>query len=160
MVDFSNFDKNINTQELKTQMKKAKESEYEEVKKGQYSVTVQNLEVKPTKRGDKLMLSASFKITGNADGTRKHVGQWVFFNRVIAGNRNTGSWNDGVAIAGVLAWLKKLMEAFGFEEEDCDIEFTTYSDFAEDVSDIYQDLGDDEIDIEYDPDSFNQVKIL
>jgi hypothetical protein len=160
MVDFSNFDNNIDSKELKTQMEKANENEYEEVKKGEYTVKVQNLEVKPTKKGDKLMLSASFKITGNADGSKKHVGQWLFFNRVIAGNRNTGTWNDGAAISGVLTWLKELMLSFGFEQEDCDIEFTTYSDFAEDVLDIYQDLGDDEIDIEYDPDAFNPIKIL
>jgi hypothetical protein len=73
----------------------------------------------------------------------------IFMNRVLAGTKN-----DANMIASVLGWLDKL-------ESETRPEFKNYSQFAENVLDIFEEVADAvELDVEYDADKFNSITIL
>lgn len=152
-MDFKKFDQMVNKDELKKQMEAA--PEYDDVPKGTYMGVIDKMEIKETKAGDKLMLAVQMGITETLDAPKKQDKRKIFFNRVICGNKTTEKWNDGVAIKGVISWLEKLLD------EGDTIEFKNYSDFANEVLDIYQDICPSiELKINYDPDAFNPVEIL
>lgn len=153
-VDFSKFDQMVNQDELNKQIENASQSEYDDVPKGNYICSIEKMEVKPTKAGDKLMFSVSMKIKENLSGEGQ-VGRWIFFNRVICGNRPNakGTWNDGVAIKGVMSWLEKLDPPY-------DVVFNGYQDFSDLVLDIFQDISKSiEVSVQYDGDAFNSITI-
>ena len=152
-VDFDKFDKMVDEKQLKKDIEAASMTAYDEVPDGTYVVSIETLEVKPTKAGDKLMLSAAFKINETIDAPMKQDGRWVFFNRVICGNRTTENWNDGKAIKGVITWLKEIFD-------DVDIDFETYSQFANDVNSLYCENKDEiELQIKYTANAFNPIII-
>lgn len=152
-MDFDKFDKMINNSELKKQMDAA--PEFDDVPAGKYMVVIDKMEVKPTKAGDKLMFAVQMGITETLDAPKKQDKRKIFFNRVICGNKTTERWNDGVAIKGVISWIEELLDP-----ED-NIEFKNYSQFAEEILDIYQDICPQvSLKIEYDPDAFNPVSII
>lgn len=152
MVDFSKFDKLVNNDEIKKQMDKA--PEYDDVPCGTYLVEIKNMEIKPTKAGDKLMFAVQMQIVETIDAPKKQDKRYIFFNRVICGNKNNEKWNDGVAIKGVISWLDHLFN------ENCGIEFTSYSQLADDVLDAFQDLeGKVQVKVKYDPSAFNPIEI-
>lgn len=150
-VDFSAFDAKMDPN-LQDDVKNAKE--YEDVPNGDYIVSVDKMEVKTTKAGDKLMFAVQMSIKENSDGSKSNQkGHKIFFNRVISGNRVSESWNDGKAIKSVITWLNKL-------ETDLIPEFVNYSDFAELVLDIFQEIqGKVELDVTYKASDFNPVSI-
>lgn len=150
-VDFSAFDAKMDPN-LQDDVKNAKE--YEDVPNGDYIVSVDKMEVKTTKAGDKLMFAVQMSIKENSDGSKSdQKGRKIFFNRVISGNRVSESWNDGKAIKSVITWLDKL-------ETDLIPEFVNYSDFAELVLDIFQEIqGKVELDVTYKASDFNPVSI-
>ena len=150
-VDFSAFDAKMDPN-LQDDVKNAKE--YEDVPNGDYIVSVNKMEVKTTKAGDKLMFAVQMSIKENSDGSKSNQkGRKIFFNRVISGNRVSESWNDGKAIKSVITWLNKL-------ETDLIPEFVNYSDFAELVLDIFQEIqGKVELDVTYKASDFNPVSI-
>lgn len=150
-VDFSAFDAKMDPN-LQDDVKNAKE--YEDVPNGDYIVSVNKMEVKTTKAGDKLMFAVQMSIKENSDGSKSNQkGRKIFFNRVISGNRVSESWNDGKAIKSVITWLDKL-------ETDLIPEFVNYSDFAELVLDIFQEIqGKVELDVTYKASDFNPVSI-
>lgn len=150
-VDFSAFDAKMDPN-LQNDVKNAKE--YEDVPNGDYIVSVDKMEVKTTKAGDKLMFAVQMSIKENSDGSKSNQkGRKIFFNRVISGNRVSESWNDGKAIKSVITWLDKL-------ETDLIPEFVNYSDFAELVLDIFQEIqGKVELDVTYKASDFNPVSI-
>lgn len=150
-VDFSAFDAKMDPN-LQDDVKNAKE--YEDVPNGDYIVSVDKMEVKTTKAGDKLMFAVQMSIKENSDGSKSNQkGCKIFFNRVISGNRVSESWNDGKAIKSVITWLDKL-------ETDLIPEFVNYSDFAELVLDIFQEIqGKVELDVTYKASDFNPVSI-
>lgn len=152
-MDFGKFDKLVNQDEIKKQMEAA--PEFDDVPAGTYRCSIEKMEVKPTKAGDKLMFAVQLKIKETLDAPKKQDKRYIFFNRVICGNKNTDKWNDGIAIKGVCTWINKLLP-----EGDEGIEFTNYSDFADEVLDIYQDIcGSIEVDVKYDPEAFNPINI-
>ena len=152
-VDFNKFDKMVNGDELKKQMDAAQE--FDDVPKGQYMAVIDKMEIKETKNKDKLMFAVQLGITETLDAPKKQDKRKIFFNRVICGNKSTERWNDGVAIKGVISWITKLLE------EGDSIEFKNYSQFAEEVLDIYQDICPQvSLKINYDPDAFNPVEIV
>lgn len=152
-MDFDKFDKMVDNKELKKQMDAA--PEYDDVPKGTYMTVIDKMEIKPTKAGDKLMLAVQMGITETIDAPKKQDRRKVFFNRVICGNRTTEKWNDGVAIKGVISWLEKLLD------DGDTIEFKNYTQLADEVLDIYQDICPHiEVKIEYDPDAFNPITIV
>lgn len=152
-MDFNKFDALVNQEELKKQMDAA--PEYDDVPGGTYMVVIDKMEIKPTKKGDKLMFAVQMGITETIDAPKKQDKRKLFFNRVICGNKTTEKWNDGVAIKGVISWIEKLLD------EGDSIQFINYSQLAEEVLDIYQDICPQIVlKIDYDPDAFNPVTIV
>lgn len=152
-MDFDKFDKMVNNEEIKKQMEVA--PEYDDVPKGIYMAVIDKMEIKPTKAQDKLMFAVQLGITETIEAPKKQDKRKLFFNRVICGNKTTERWNDGVAIKGVISWVEKLLD------EDDPIEFKNYSQFADEILDIYQDICPQVVlKIDYDPDAFNPVSIL
>lgn len=151
-VDFSKFDKMVDNKALKEQMDKA--LEYDDVPKGIYICDIDKMELKPTKAGDKLMFAVQMGINTTVDAPKNQNKRKIFWNRVICGNKTTEKWNDGVAIKGVISWLKKLLD-----ESDV-LEFRDYGQFADEVLDIFQDICPNiEVRVKYDPDAFNPIEI-
>lgn len=152
-MDFAKFDKMVNKDELKKQMDAA--PEYDDVPAGVYLVEIEKMEVKLTKNKDKLMFSTQFGIVETINAPKKQDKRKLFWNRVICGNKTTDKWNDGVAIKGVITWLKS------FLDDDDPLVFESYSQFAEDVLDIFQDVAQDILlQIDYKPDDFNPITIM
>lgn len=152
-MDFDKFDKMVNNDEIKKQMDAAQE--FDDVPKGIYMVNIDKMEVKTTKAGDKLMFAVQMGITETINAPKKQDKRKIFFNRVICGNKTTERWNDGVAIKGVISWVEKLLD------EGDSIEFKNYSQFAEEILDIYQDICPNvSLKVDYDPDAFNPVSII
>lgn len=151
-IDFEKFNKMVDNKELKKQMDAA--PEYDDVPKGKYLCDIDKMEIKETKSHDKLMFSVQLGIKETIDAPKKQDKRKIFFNRVICGNKTTDKWNDGVAIKGVVSWIEKLLD------EGDTLEFKNYSQFAEEVLDIYQDICPSIfVKIAYDPDAFNPVTI-
>ena len=152
-MDFNKFDNMIDQKTLKEQMEKA--PEYDDVPKGTYMAVIDKMEIKPTKAGDKLMLAVQMAITETIEAPKKQDKRKIFMNRTICGNKTTEKWNDGVAIKGVITWLNKLLD------EGDTIEFKTYTQFADEVLDIYQEICPNiELKVNYDPDGFNPIEIV
>lgn len=153
MADFDKFDKMINKDELQKQMDAA--PEFDDVPKGTYICNIENMEVKPTKKQDKLMLAVQMGIIETVEAPKKQDKRKIFMNRTICGNKSTEKWNDGVAIKGVITWLEKLLD------DGDTIEFTSYTDFADEVLDIFQSVCPKiEVKVDYDPDGFNTIDIV
>ena len=152
-VDFNKFDQMVNASELKKQMEAA--PEYDDVPAGTYMAVIDKREIKETKNKDGLIFAVQMGITETIDAPKKQDKRKIFFNRKVFGNNITDKWNDGIAIKGVISWIEKLLD------EDDTIEFESYSQFADEVLDIYQDICPQIVlKIEYDPDAFNSVSIL
>lgn len=100
------------------------------------------------------MFAVQMSIKENSDGSKSNQkGRKIFFNRVISGNRVSENWNDGKAIKSVITWLDKL-------GTDLIPEFVNYSDLAELVLDIFQEIqGKVELDVTYKASDFNPVSI-
>ena len=126
-VDFSKFDQMVDLQELQKEVHDAPESNFADVPDGDYEVSFDSMEIKETKAGDKLMFSVQCSIL---EGDQK--GRKIFFNRTISGNTSP-KWTNGMAIKSVCTWLDKL-------ETDTVPEFVNYSDFADCVLDIFQEV--------------------
>lgn len=152
-VDFNKFDQMVDQKELKKQMEAT--PEYDDVPKGTYMVVIDKMEIKPTKAQDKLMLAVQMGITETIEAPKKQDKRKIFFNRVICGNRTTERWSDGAAIKGVISWVEKLLD------EGDTIEFKNYSQFADEILDIYQDICPQiSLKVDYDPDAFNPITIV
>lgn len=157
-VDFSAFDAKVNLNELQEEVKNA--PEFADVPDGQYIVTIEKMEIKATKAGDKLMFAVQCKILSGADDDGEEVettqkNRMIFFNRVITGNKNSENWNDGKAIKSVCTWVNKLI---GEDEEP--VEFVNYSDFAEQILDVFQSIqGAVELHVAYAAKDFNPITI-
>ena len=153
MVDFDKFDQMVDQKELKKQMDAA--PEFDDVPKGTYMACIEKMEVKTTKSGDKLMLAVQMGITETISAPKKQDKRKIFWNRVICGNKTSEKWNDGVAIKGVISWIEKLLD------EGDTLEFKNYSQFADEILDIYQDICPAVVlKIDYDPSAFNPISIV
>lgn len=149
MVDFSAFDSKVNMEELQKDINSQPKREYEDVPAGTYDVSFDKMELKMTKKGDKVMFAVQANILDGDQKKRK-----IFFNRVISGLVSP-KWTDGQAIKSVMTWLDKL-------ETGVDTNFKTYSDFAEVILDVYQTVSSEKIGatVEYDEDAFDSMKII
>lgn len=143
--DFSKFDKEVNTEEMGKQIAEAKANPQmsdREVPAGTYTVKIEKMEIAATKDG-RPMFKVQCRIL---EGEFK---KWcLFMNRVIYGTKN-----DANMIASVVGWLENL-------ETETPPEFKTYSQFAECVLDIFEEVADAiELDVDYDPSKFNSITI-
>lgn len=152
-MDFSKFDALVNQEELKKQMDAV--PEYDDVPAGTYIVNIEKMEIKETKAKDGLNFAVQCGIIETVQAPSDQTKRKIFFNRKICGNKVSERWNDGVAIKGVISWLEKLLD-----EGDI-IEFKNYTDFADEVLDIFQDVCSQiECKVEYDPEGFNPITII
>ena len=94
-VDFSAFDEQVDLNALQKEVQEADDSQFEDVPDGNYDVSFDKMEIKPTKKGDKLMFSVQCSIL---EGNQK--GRKIFFNRTISGNTSQ-KWTNGMAIKSV-----------------------------------------------------------
>ena len=150
VMDFSAFDKAIDDQ-FKKNLEEAKQNsstDYPEVPAGNYLVSIDKMEIRPTKTGEP-MFSCQMRILEG-----DHKKQCIFFNRKIYGNRNSEKWNDAKAIQTVVSWLDEL-------QTETVPEFTTYSQFNECVLDIFTECEECKLKLKvsYDPDAFNPITI-
>lgn len=158
-IDFSAFDEKVNLDDLQKEVQEAPDVEFEDVPDGRYIVSIEEMEVKLTKAGDKLMFAVQCKILEGVDKRGDTVdtdqkNRNIFFYRVISGNKNTDKWNDGRAIKSVCTWLEKL-------ETETVPEFFNYSDFADVVLDIFQEVqGNVEMEVDYASKKFNPISII
>ena len=144
-MDFTKFDSMINEAELSKQLEEAKNNAPQtnkEVPAGNYTVKVEKMEVGATKDG-RPMFKVQCRIL---EGEFK---KWcVFMNRVLYGTKN-----DATMISSVIGWLQKL-------EPSMTVEFKNYSQFADLVLDIFEEVADTvELDVAYDPEAFNSISI-
>ena len=151
-MDFSKFDKEIDANQLQKDIAEAQANgtgDYEEVPAGVYLCTVDKLEIGSTKDG-RPMLKTQFRIVGDEDGKKcnftKHC---LFMNRVLYGTKN-----DANMIASAIGWLKSLEPS-----EDISVVFEKYSQFADLVLDIAEDISELQYVVSYDPDAFNSITI-
>ena len=146
-MDFSKFDQQVNLDQLKADAAEIEKNggtgDYSEIEEGIYHGKVEKLEVGATKDG-RPMLKAQFRITEDP-----YKNQCLFMNRVLYGTKN-----DANMIASAIGWLKTL-EPF----EDIIVAFDSYSQFADLVLDIAEDIAELEYDVEYDPNAFNSISI-
>lgn len=144
-MNFDKFDKLINTDELNKAITEAKnnpQSTTKEIPAGNYTVKIEKMELGATKDG-RPMFKVQCRIkTGEFK-------KWcLFMNRVIYGTKN-----DANMIASVVGWLEKL-------ETETVPEFKSYSQFADCVLDIFEEVADAvELDVYYDPEEFNSITI-
>ena len=148
MMDFSQFDEQVDLNALNESIKEAEENggtgNFPDIEAGEYRGKIENLEVGTTRDG-RPMLKVMFRIT---EGDNKKC--CLFMNRVLYGTKN-----DGNMIASAIGWLKSLEPS----EDVGDIVFESYSQFAELVLDIADDISELEYDVYYDPDEFNSIHI-
>ena len=145
MIDFTKFDQSINEAELAKQLEDAKNNPQQtdrEVPVGAYIVKVEKMELGATKDG-RPMFQVQCRIL---EGEFK---KWcLFMNRVLYGTKN-----DANMINSVIGWLEKF-------EPSMPVEFKNYSQFADLVLDIFEEVADGvELEVYYDPDKFNSISI-
>lgn len=153
-IDFSKFDAQVDTEQLRKDIAEAQENgtgEYKEVPKGLYTCSLERLELGATKDG-RPMLKAMMRIIGDEDGNKcEFTKSCLFMNRVIYGTKN-----DANMIASAIGWLKSLEPS----EEVGSIVFESYSQFEELVMDIEEDVAEElEYVVDYNPDAFNNISI-
>lgn len=148
-IDFSKFDEQVNTDELKKDIKEAEKNSggYRKVPDGIYVGKFEKLEVGETKDG-RPMLKAQFRIKEG-----DYAKSCLFVNRVLFGTSN-----DANMIASAVGWLKTL--------EPCDengdlinVEFESYSQFNDLVMDIAESADYSLYEIEYEENAFNSISI-
>lgn len=146
-VDFSAFDEKIDLNELQKEVQDT--PDFVDVPNGEYVIDIEKMEIKETKNGDKLMFAVQAKIKEGEYENRK-----IFFNRVITGNTSP-NWTDAKAIKSVCSWINGLLP-----EDDPGVEFVNYSDFADQILDVFQSIqGYIEVLVDYKAGNFNPMKI-
>lgn len=151
-IDFSAFDNKVDLEGLQKEVQEAPSNDFQDVPDGKYIVSIEKMEIRLTNAKDKLMFAVQCKITEDLQGSGQEK-RMIFFNRVISGNKSSETWNDGRAIKSVITWLEKL-------ETEVVPEFINYSDFADCVLDIFQEIqGKIEMEVTYKGDAFNPITI-
>lgn len=128
-MDFSKFDKRFDLEGLKNDIAEASENgEYKEVPLGNYEVEITKMELTESKKNDP-MFTTWFKILNG-----EFKGSLIFMNQVI---------NLGFQIHIVDEFLRSL-------DTDVEIEFETYSQYADMIADVYEEVdGNLEFVLEY-----------
>lgn len=145
-IDYSLFEGKVDLNALQKEVAEAQD--FADVPDGEYVVSIEKMEIKLTRAKDKLMFSVQCKIK---EGEQK--GRMIFFNRVISGN-SSPKWTDGQAIKSVITWVNHLLS-----EDEEPIDFINYKDFAEQVLDVFQSIGNIEVEVDYAAKAFNTITI-
>lgn len=148
-MDFSSFDKQVDLEQLRKDAEEIEKNggtgDYPELEAGTYTGKIEKLEVGATKDG-RPMLKAMFRIT-----EEEHKKACLFLNRVLYGTKN-----DANMIASAIGWLNSLEPS----EDIGPVTFESYSQFADLVLDIAEDIAELEYEVDYDPDAFNNISII
>lgn len=132
MSIFDKFNKSVDLNGLKEDLKEVQENgmgNFEEVPLGKYEVEVDKMEVKETKKGDKLMLSIVFKVVG---GNQK--GRLIFYNQVIT---------NGFGLHNANGMLRSL-------KSGVDVVFDNYGQYADLVDEVLEEIKDNlEYELDY-----------
>lgn len=129
-MDFSKFDELVDLDALRHEVEKAatsSTSEYEEVPIGQYEVRIEHMELKESKKG-KPMVSVWFQIIAG-----EYEGSMVFMNQVI---------EKPFQIHIINQFLRSL-------KTDVDVDFKSYSDYADVIAEVYESAGAKEYALDY-----------
>lgn len=122
-MDFSKFDKQVDLEGLKQDIIEAEENgggDFKEVPHGKYEVAITKLELTESKKGDP-MVSVWFKVTNG-----EYKGSLIFMNQVIT---------QGFQIHIADEFLRSL-------ETTVDVQFESYSQYAEMLADIFEEIED------------------
>ena len=146
-IDFDKINRSVDLEGLRKDVENASENgtgDFPTIPAGKYEVALVSLEIKGTKKDNRPMLAASFKILSG-----EYKNQRLFMNRVIY-----GTTDDGRMIKSAVGWLNTL-------ESGVDVAFHDYKQFADLVLDVAEAIdGKLEYAVEYDDDQFNSIKIV
>lgn len=146
-IDFDKINRSVDLEGLRKDVENASANgtgDFPTVPAGKYEVALVSLEIKGTKKDNRPMLAASFKILSG-----EYKKQRLFMNRVIYGTKD-----DGRMIKSAVGWLNSM-------ESGVDVAFQDYKQFAELVMDVAEAIdGKIEFAVEYDPEQFNSIKIV
>ena len=146
-IDFDKINRSVDLEGLRKDVENASENgtgDFPTIPAGKYEVALVSLEIKGTKKDNRPMLAASFKILSG-----EFKNQRLFMNRVIYGTKD-----DGRMIKSAVGWLNTL-------ESGVDVAFHDYKQFADFVLDVGEAIdGKLEYAVEYDDDQFNSIKIV
>lgn len=146
-IDFDKINKSVDLEGLRRDVENASANgtgDFPTIPAGKYEVALVSLEIKGTKKDNRPMLAASFKILSG-----EFKNQRLFMNRVLYGTKN-----DGNMIKSAVGWLNTL-------ESGVDVAFHDYKHFAELVMDVAEAIdGNLEYAVEYDDSQFNSIKIV
>lgn len=145
-IDFDKINRSVDLEGLRKDVENASENgtgDFPTVPAGKYEVALVSLEIKGTKKDNRPMLAASFKILSG-----DYKNQRLFMNRVIYGTKD-----DGRMIKSAVGWLNTLDSGVG-------VAFQDYKQFADLVMDVAEAIdGKIEYAVEYDDSQFNSIKI-
>ena len=160
-MDFTKFDSMINEAELAKQLEEAKKNapqgEGLETPAGNYITKIEKMEVGATGDG-RPMFKVQMRVIEAGEEAKDDVKEYLspfknkkpclFMNRVLYGTKN-----DANMISSVIGWLEKL-------EAGIDLEFKNYSQFADLVLDVFEEVADAvELEVNYNPKAFNSISI-
>lgn len=145
-IDFDKINRSVDLEGLRKDVENASENgtgDFPTIPAGKYEVALVSLEIKGTKKDNRPMLAASFKILSG-----EYKNQRLFMNRVIYGTKD-----DGRMIKSAVGWLNTL-------DSGVDVAFQDYKQFADLVMDVAEAIdGKLEYAVEYDDSQFNSIKI-
>lgn len=145
-IDFDKINRSVDLEGLRKDVENASANgtgDFPTVPAGKYEVALVSLEIKGTKKDNRPMLAASFKILSG-----EYKNQRLFMNRVIYGTKD-----DGRMIKSAVGWLNTL-------DSGVDVAFQDYKQFADLVMDVAEAIdGKIEYAVEYDDSQFNSIKI-
>lgn len=145
-IDFDKINRSVDLEGLRKDVANASANDtgdFPTVPAGKYEVALVSLEIKGTKKDNRPMLAASFKILSG-----EYKNQRLFMNRVIYGTKD-----DGRMIKSAVGWLNTL-------DSGVDVAFQDYKQFADLVMDVAEAIdGKIEYVVEYDDSQFNSIKI-
>ena len=145
-IDFDKINRSVDLEGLRKDVENASENgtgDFPTIPAGKYEVALVSLEIKGTKKDNRPMLAASFKILSG-----EYKNQRLFMNRVIYGTKD-----DGRMIKSAVGWLNTL-------DSGVDVAFQDYKQFADLVMDVAEAIdGKLEYAVEYDNDKFNSISI-
>lgn len=145
-IDFDKINRSVDLEGLRKDVENAIKNgtgDFPTIPAGKYEVALVSLEIKGTKKDNRPMLAASFKILSG-----EYKNQRLFMNRVIYGTKD-----DGRMIKSAVGWLNTL-------DSGVDVAFQDYKQFADLVMDVAEAIdGKIEYAVEYDDSQFNSIKI-
>ena len=144
MTNWSNFS-NINAQELNAQVKGLAKGDFEELPLGRYEVSVEGLELKPTKEKGFPMVAAKFKVVQG-----EHTGLLIFMNQVVI----RGDQHDAMRLGIANRFLDSL-------KTGVEITFEGVQEYAYLIDEVFNNIGRKEYLLEIgEKNGFRNYKII